>query len=105
MGSLLTAMVFSLASFSLVCLESVIIWCLSSLRRAGIDDVETDVVEIEAKLDKVRPHARLESTIKSGFFYPSVMFLEKNRCCMSIHLLLVYNSSILVTTDGSVLII
>lgn len=26
---------------------------LSSLCRAGIDDVETDVVEIEAKLDKV----------------------------------------------------
>lgn len=30
---------------------------LCSLRRAGIDDVETDVVEIEAKLDKVRTPA------------------------------------------------
>lgn len=31
------------------------IYCVSlcSLCRAGIDDVETDVVEIEAKLDKV----------------------------------------------------
>lgn len=77
MGSLLTAMVFSLASFSLVCLKPVIIWCLSSLRRAGIDDVETDVVEIEAKLDKVRPHARLESTIKSGFFINGIFLLMK----------------------------
>lgn len=77
MGSLVTAMVFSLASFSLVCLKPVIIWCLSSLRRAGIDDVETDVVEIEAKLDKVRPHARLESTIKSGFFILPSCFWRK----------------------------
>lgn len=105
MRSLLTAMVFSLASFSLVCLRPVIIRCLSSLRRAGIDDVETDVVEIEAKLDKVRPHARLENTIKSGFFNPSVVFLEKNRCCMSIFHLLVHHSSFLITTDGSFLII
>lgn len=29
---------------------------LCSVCRAGIDDVETDVVEIEAKLDKVPTH-------------------------------------------------
>lgn len=34
-----------------------------SLCRAGIDDVETDVVEIEAKLDKVRTMLCLEIVV------------------------------------------